>query len=243
LTVLIGVLCRDGVVIGADSAATFVAGSQRTIEQPATKIEIIGDNIILAATGSVGLKQRFAHIVEGCWRDKKFQGDGITTSTMLSNLAIRNFKETDSPKGFGALLAFPVHKKPYLCEFDVAGFQPELKTSDLWYCSMGSGQSITDPFLGFIRSIFWADGRPPSCQDGIFATVWALKHAIEVNPGGINGPIRIATLMLNEKKELQARLLDHHETEEHRENVRAAKEHLRKYRQTPPPTTIPEPAK
>lgn len=27
-----------------------------------------------------------------------------------------------------------------------------------------------------------------SCQDGIFATVWAIQHAIEVNPGGINGP-------------------------------------------------------
>lgn len=192
---------------------------------------------------SVGLKQRFAHIVDECWKNNKFQGDGITVSTALSAHAIRNFKETEAPKSFGALLAYPVHKKPYLCEFDEGGFQPELKTPDLWYCSMGSGQSITDPFLGFIRSIFWADGRPPTCQDGIFATVWALKHAIEVKPGGINGPIRIATLMLNEKRELKARLLDDNETEEHRENVRAAKEHLRKYRQTPPLTTIPDPPK
>lgn len=241
MTVLVGVLCQDGIVIGADSASTFVAGSTRTIEQPTTKIEIIGGSIIIAGTGPVGMKQRFAHIIDTFWRDKKFQGDEITVARMLSGHAIRDFKETYAPSGqFGALVAFPVHKKPVLCEFDVAAFQPELKTPDMWYVSMGSGQTITDPFLGFIRSVFWTDGKLPSCQDGIFATVWAIQHAIEVNPGGINGPIRIATLTLNEKKELQARLLDHSEMEEHQENVKGAKGHLRKYREATP-TPIPDP--
>jgi 20S proteasome alpha/beta subunit len=243
LTVLVGVLCRDGIIIGADSASTFVAGSTRTIEQPTTKIEIIGGSIILAGTGPVGMKQRFAHIVEEHWKERKFQGDATTVTTTLSALAIQNFKKTEAPRGgFGALVAFPVHKQPSLCEFDEAGFQPELKTPGMWYVSMGSGQTITDPFLGFIRRVFWTDGKPPSCQDGIFATVWAIQHAIELNPGGINGPIRVATLALNAKGEPIARMLEDGEMEEHKENVEGANRHLRKYRETPP-TPIPEPPK
>ena len=241
MTVLVGILCKDGVVIGADSASTFVAGTLRTIEQPTTKIEIISGSIILAGTGAIGMKQRFAHIVEECWAERKFQKDAVTVSTLLSKLARNNFAETQAPRGtFGALLAFPVHKKLSLCEFDLTDFQPELKTPHMWYVSMGGGQPITDPFLGFIRSIFWTDGKPPVCQDGIFAAVWAIQEAIDLNPGGINGPIRIATLTSNEKGEPTARMLEADEIEEHHQNVKGAKAHLRRYREAPA-APIPEP--
>jgi 20S proteasome alpha/beta subunit len=31
MTAIVGVICKDGVVIGSDSAATFAAGRQNTI--------------------------------------------------------------------------------------------------------------------------------------------------------------------------------------------------------------------
>lgn len=252
MTVLVGVLCRDGIVVGADSSVTFGITPQRpTIEQPTSgKIEIISGSIILAGTGPVGMKQRFAHTIDQLWKANEFKVDGITVARKLSAHAIKDFRDTFAPQGqFGALVAFPVHKNLVLCEFDIANFQPELKTADIWYFSMGSGQPITDPFLAFIRGIFWMDGKPPTCQDGIFATVWAIQHAVEVNPGGINGPVRIATLTLNKKGEPQARILDAGELDEHRDNIIGAKKYLQGYAETlrskreVPATPIPEPPK
>ena len=49
MTILIGILCDDGVVIGADSAETMMHGVNfRTIEQSgAIKIRIIGSGVIM----------------------------------------------------------------------------------------------------------------------------------------------------------------------------------------------------
>ena len=58
MTVIIGALCKDGIVVGSDSSATFVAGSLPTIEQPTKKTFVIGDDIIFAGTGQCGLGQR-----------------------------------------------------------------------------------------------------------------------------------------------------------------------------------------
>ena len=63
MTVIVGILCSDGVVIGSDS--TMVAGrltTGYTIERQegdVLKIEVIGDDTITAVTGAMGLGQRF----------------------------------------------------------------------------------------------------------------------------------------------------------------------------------------
>lgn len=64
MTILVGIKCKDGVLIGSDSSATFAAGQIRTIEQTTKKIEIVDGKIIVAGTGQIGLGQRFCHQVE-----------------------------------------------------------------------------------------------------------------------------------------------------------------------------------
>ena len=60
MTALVGIYCKDGIVIGADSAATSTTGGgQRTIEQPVMKIDIIDDRIII--TGSFNFSYAAAH--------------------------------------------------------------------------------------------------------------------------------------------------------------------------------------
>ncbi len=67
MTVIVGILCSDGVVIGSDSA--MVAGrlqSGYTIERrdgDVLKIEIIENDTITAITGAMGLAQRFNDVV------------------------------------------------------------------------------------------------------------------------------------------------------------------------------------
>lgn len=231
MTSIVGVLCSDGVVIGADSAATFGTTQFRTIEQTTEKIDVIGNEVILAGTGFIGLGQRFRDVVQKQWDAGFFsKRRAIELVKGLSAGGINDFKETAAPKGlYGAIIGFACNKEPYLCEFEIEHFQPEIKEKRLWYESMGSAKVITDPFLALMRKAFWREG-PPLVADAIFAVNWALQHAIEVNPGGVNGPIRIGVLE-KVKDRFAARLLSEDESLEHSQNIEAAYEALRGFRE------------
>lgn len=149
MTAIVGVLCCDGPVMGTDSSTTFTStAGQRTIEQPTEKLKIYSDSVILAGTGQVGLGQRFGHIVETAYSERLFVGtqQHINVGKELCKRGIQDFAFTNATRGqYGALLGFSLGANPYLCEFAVDDFQPEFKTQTIWYCSMGSGQPITDP--------------------------------------------------------------------------------------------------
>jgi 20S proteasome alpha/beta subunit len=231
MTAIVGVFCSDGAVIGTDSSATFVGGTGHpTIEQTTEKLAIVNDEIVIAGTGAIGLGQRFVEIVRQLVKQGKFKGDEWAPAKLLTRHALEdfNFTYTGGPVKYGALVAFSCNQKPFLCEFELGNLQPEFKTKDLWYVSMGGSQPITDPFLAFIRNVYWGDGMP-KVQDAVFAITWALDHAIETNPGGVNKPVRIAVL---EKTgpQFKARMVSDGELEEHRQNIESAKDALRRHR-------------
>lgn len=230
MTILVGIKCKDGIVIGTDSSATFGTAEIRTIEQSTKKIEILHDKIIVAGTGEIGLGQRFCNLLSVGYSGGAFKNmNAIQMSTKMSQLAVNDFASTAADKGhFGALVAYPADHDIHLCEFAVTNFQPEHKTTGLWYASMGSGQIVVDPFLGLMRSVFWADGMP-SLQEGVFIATWAIEHVIQVNAGGVNGPIQMA-LITNDAGSPKARILSEDELAEHKENVTGAVSHLREYR-------------
>jgi hypothetical protein len=229
MTSIVGILCQTGVVLGTDSSATFGSGRIRTIEQPTQKLKIIGDSIILAGTGQVGLGQRFQAIVEKSWQDGIFKKTAMEITKYLSKVTIEDFAYTHAPKeGYGALLAFPAEKTFHLCEFTVADFQPELKTKELWYVSLGVTIQITDSFLALMREVLWKTGPPP-LSGGEFVATWTLDHAIEVNVGGVKGPIQLAVLGPDNKGQLRAKQLSEVYLGEHMQNIEGAKVALLDY--------------
>ncbi|MEK6709777.1 MAG: hypothetical protein AABZ64_04280 [Nitrospinota bacterium] len=231
MTILVGVLCEDGVVIGADSAATFQARQIKTVEQPTQKIRIIGEQVIVATTGPVGLGQRFEEVVSQGLRDKVFGSSRspVQVAREICKRTIIDFDETAAPKGqLGALVAFCHNDKHCLVEFGVQDFQPEMKNENLWYVAMGSGQLIADPFLGLMRKVFCPE-RPPSLSTGTFISTWTLFHTIEVNPGGIKEPIILASLARREDRKYRAQILDDKLLNEHRNNVTDAYAYLTNY--------------
>ena len=212
MTVLVGIVCEDGVVIGSDSVETFGDGlALSTIEQQgAIKINIIGNKIITATTGSVGLAQRFNRIVNTMnGANQLSRGDAVEQGTCIACSAIEEFRRTVSARqnlpqfgwGLGALVALPVGQRAELFEFDPVQFHPERRgdtdtegkdrTSRI--VSMGSGRSIADPFLGFIRGIFWKDSRP-RLNEAKLMVAWTLLHVISLNTGGVGGDVQLATL-------------------------------------------------
>jgi 20S proteasome alpha/beta subunit len=228
MTVLVGIHCSDGVVIAADSAATFSGSSGPTINHPVHKIDIISEKIIVAGTGSVGLGQRFASCIKGTFDRNEFKGNSeIDWARQMCEIGVRDFQQTNAPKGqFGALVGFVRRGSAHLCEFALSDFQPELKNDKCWYVSMGCGQSLADPYLALMRMAFWQHG-PPTVDDAVFAATWVMHHAIELSPGFVREPIDIAVLTASNNK---ARLLPEAEIDEHKNNVEASIEHLRSFR-------------
>jgi len=228
-----GFYCKDGVVIGTDSSATFsLPDGRQTIEQPVEKIHLVDERIIIAGTGAGGLGQRFCEVVRKAWVEKIFTGSEFCAAKHISRATLVDFDETCvrnvyNPYGipYGALVAFSIDGTHHLCEFEVGKLQPEFKTRKLWYCSMGCTQLITDSFLGLMRKVFWNDGTP-TLKEGAFVAVWALEHAIDVNPGGVNGPIQLAILERDGKGRLKARMVSDDELDEHRQNIEAAEKAL-----------------
>ena len=102
-----------------------------------------------------------------------------------------------------------------------------MATSDLPFVAIGSGQGIADPFLAFVRRIFWPKGCP-SISDALFSVIWTLRHAIDTNPGGVADPIQI--VVLEKKGDWQARELTDPEIEQHVEAVRDAEKSLVEWR-------------
>jgi hypothetical protein len=214
MTVLVGILCDDGVVLGADRAETSMHGvSLSTVESPtAIKIRIIGSAVLTATTGAVGLGQRFNELMMDLSARGQLQMPGpkvMLQATHICNLALKDFSRTmsmlqqqpDRGWGLGALVAMPLNDRPELFEFDHVQFHPERKgdpdehnrdrTSR--FVSMGSGQLIADPFLGFIRRVFWMTDKP-RLSDAKLAVAWTLRQVIALNPGGIGGAPHICSL-------------------------------------------------
>ncbi|MBS0221803.1 MAG: hypothetical protein JSR91_13785 [Proteobacteria bacterium] len=201
MTVLVGVRCTDGVVIGADSIATSTAGQFRVMQlQSNDKIRIFGQQVICATTGSVGLAQRLHLHVHQATTGNVFKN--LALNECAANISTRFLTDCDKTRmlrhppnglGCGALIAACIKGEPQLIEYDPVMFQPEVKEDNLFFVSMGSGQALADPFLAFVARVLWGNTRP-SVERAKFGVYWALDHTIKHAPGGVGGPIRLAEL-------------------------------------------------
>ncbi len=249
MTSIVGVLCSNGVVIGADSAATLGTGHIQTIEQPFEKIEIVNNKVIFVGTGEVGLGQRFSNVVNQLWNQGLFNsGNPWEIAQAISGKSLEGYLSTgmrifpNVSFPYTVLLAFPVGDEAHL--FDISGpsFQPEKKEKKdrkLWFTSYGVAEQITDSFLAFLKDVFWQKSIP-SVYEGIFATCWTLDNVVAVNAGGVNGPINISVLEKNGGA-FNARVLSDRDLQETRQYISEAKKVLVDFRNGRfPPESIPE---
>ncbi len=180
MTVIVGVRCSDGIVIGTDSAATSTAGQIPVLRTDVDKIFLVGDRTIIAGTGAIGLTQRFHQIVEAAWNSKLFQKDTLTCIRQLAKDAREDFQRTQVPfhqQGglqFGVVLGAVFSGAPDLIEFGTYDFQPEIKRGKLFFGSMGSGQPLADPFLAFVKRVLWKD-QTPTVDAAKIGVYWALS--------------------------------------------------------------------
>ena len=76
MTLIAGIKCSDGIVLGADGAATYGVRGQSTIRQPVkNKLKIIADSIVIGTAGPVGLGQRLAGSLETAYQNNQLFKD------------------------------------------------------------------------------------------------------------------------------------------------------------------------
>ncbi len=213
MTLIIGIRCTDGVVMGADSAITFTDFQANTIKQIyRQKLSVLcGKNTtaIVGGSGFHGHIQRFENIVNRLMDDGNILiVDAVDIGRQTSKLTRTDFAETlnteESLKLFPFSALMAIHCKSgdevraQLIEFVGMLQQPEVKLKDNWFVSIGSGQKIADPLLGLMRKIYWSN-QPPNLQGGIFMAHMVLKLACDLAPGGIAPPVKLATLSQTEE--------------------------------------------
>lgn len=255
MTLIVGIKCRDGVVMGADGAATLGSMGKFTVRQSVKKkLSILHDKIIIGVSGPVGLGQRYAHEVSDLWQNRKLANEPPVRCGVRIREALWQHQQIELQaaalaaqslgRGVGAevmapaLIALGKSDEAVLLQFDEKG-SPELATEDLPFASIGVGQSIADPFLAFLRDVFWKE-KVPSVSDGIFAALWTIRFAIETNTGGISEPIQL-TVLERARPGVNARELTPEEMGEHEQNIQAAKNALKNYRDAQQPEkALPE---
>jgi hypothetical protein len=252
MTIILGMQCNDGgIVVAADGAATFTtATGSPTARQSITKLVLIDDSVIFAHSGMIGVGQRLEAIVRDSWSDKKIskKHDPAGTMQYLRNRFWQEVvkDEVDVVEQAGEhlrelskqvimqsfLVAFPPLKgmdRPTLIHFNWQ-CAPEMLTPNLPCVSLGSGQGIADPFLAFIRRIFWENKAPPNIPDCLLSATWAINHVIQESPGFISPPVQMMTIEKNKDNIWVGQEIQKERLEEHKENIEALEKYISEYR-------------
>ena len=244
MTVVVGLLCENGVALGADGAATLATtGGSPTARTPTRKLEVIGDRLVLGFSGDVGFGQRVRWVVERLWDQGALRDMQVPDA--LACLQQEIFRcvsgEFDITSKIGSvvgpvvrsrvvsesLIAVPLMGKQTLLLLEHSVY-PTVLSRDLPFVAIGSGKAIADPFLAFLRRIFWKDDLP-TIAEGVFAVVWTLQHTIKTSPGGIADPWQVVTLERDEDGEWRGREHDSAEMQESEEMVGRAETYLRAF--------------
>lgn len=268
MTLIVGIKCEDGIVMGADAAATMGSLGQRTIMQPVNKLQIIeknGRKAVLGVSGPVGLGQKFKSVLEGHFDLSPNSLSGAPLHTAARTLQQIFWEPVEQEMTIAATakncignqLALESAISSSLLAIEVSGdlclFVCNQQCSfeeitELTFEAIGSGVASAHMFLSFLKRVFFED-QLPSVSEGVFYTVWTLDHAIRTAPGGIAGPIQIVTIQKRDG-DLTIQELAQEDIDEHLENYAAAEQRLREYKLelagaeavvTPDAAAFPEP--
>jgi 20S proteasome alpha/beta subunit len=243
MTLIIGIKCKDGVVLGADGAATLGYMGEPTIRQQVRKkLRLLDAQTVLGVSGPVGIGQRFAGFLEQVLRSGvNLNGQAMRLREIPAHGVMQILREQfwniirpeleisqkmaqslGNPAMFqtalsSSLVCLLLGDEPALFSFDEKA-APEQATGDLPFVTIGSGQRIADPFLAFLRRIYWPR-ELPDVDQGVFATIWALHQAIKTNAGGVGEPIQIVTVRQMGERSWQAEEMPETTWQEHLEFI------------------------
>jgi hypothetical protein len=231
MTVVVVFHCPDGVVIAADSMITPSMGTIGVGHHHGRKIAVLPGPQLFAFAGDQGQAARFKTMAELSYAQIPVMGHALDYGLALSQGIVTQLKNTGivgNAIGANAILAYGHGGSHHCCMFE-GPLQPRLLDEHHFYAALGSGKLSADPFLRFLVDVFCANGRP-TLREAIFLATWTVQHVIDTNPGGVAGPIRVATFSVDEAGALSAAELPDDDISEHQQAIESAAAALRNWR-------------
>jgi 20S proteasome alpha/beta subunit len=241
MTLLIGVLCSDGAVIAADRQASHGSLGTMTVGQPVTKITTVGPDLLFASSGRIGMSQQFEAFIKRLSGETYFAKNdyaiaigrvqqhfrpivegAFKTATAASQIVGQQAAQSDCI--CASILAAPFRDGMKIVEISPQ-IAVEFLTPELSFLSMGSGKLTADPFLGFLKNVFWPD-RLPTVREGALAAYWTIKLATDLRVSGVGMGIDICTLEGSDDG-WASRKLEDNETAEHDGFIESCEDALR----------------
>ena len=228
MTLLVGILCKDGAVIAADRQ---VSGAN--MGMPTRKISILSPNSVFAASGDIAIGQRVRAVLSGQngTMSAEMYADAVSKlSTKIAaeallpsyrvhqamNVPLQNYPTCHSL--FASVFKDGIHIS---CIDQFANFM-QLEEHSPFNC-LGSGQSNGLSFLTFIWSVFFAENSP-SLSEGVFAAYWTVRVAIELQSLGVGLGVDVCVLPSEENK--NAEMVSESELRENDELIKEARKAL-----------------
>lgn len=214
MTIGIGVLCRDGVVIASDGMGT--AGP---VGVDNLKTHIIKDRIVCCCAGSDRYLQLFLNFLNLKYNDFNFDIPEKTPDKIISDIVtgFYNFVndlminrvpththqvliqslQNDFLQNiqFVAVIGFYHCNKFYLYRVDGLIVSPILPAGT-WYTIIGSGFTNGMPSIHLIKKIIQIDSIP-NVANAVNLAYWTVDHAIEVSSAYIGGNVAVASIRKN----------------------------------------------
>jgi hypothetical protein len=249
MTLIIGIKCKDGIVVASDSAATYgqPLGSS-TVIQHTPKLDIVDNQIIMGTSGPVGLGQIFLEELRDKWPSIiGHEKLADATAQISAHLFSRLEPFIQRANSFGPLLgnnvlssvlsstiiAFPFNNGAVLLNLDHM-MNPEVASETLPFQCIGSGQAHADPFLAFFKRVLWDDQCPESTGEGVLGALWTLNQVMRAYADkGVSGTADILTLKRVGENWQADRLLKE-QMELHNEAIAEAEEIMKQHFRSQP---------
>jgi hypothetical protein len=231
MTVVVAFYCSDGVVIAADSMITPSVGGVSVGHHHGRKIEVLQGPQLFAFAGDQGQAARFKIMAEFQHAIIAGLSHALEYGLGMSINIIKQLASTGiggNAIGTNTILAYAHGGSHHCCMFE-GQLQPRLLDEHHFYAALGSGKLSADPFLRFLVDVFCPNGRP-NLREAIFLATWAVQHVIDTNPGGVAGPIRLATFSADGNGGFRAIELPDSEIAEHQQAIESAADALRSWR-------------
>ncbi len=192
------------------------------------KVYVLPGSQLFAFAGDQGQAARFKVLAESNYLQLSNAAHPLDYPLMLAGSLAKQFQATGITNvSVNTVLTFPHNGVCYCCGFEGA-MQPRLLDVDHFYLALGSGKLSADPFLRFLVDTFCQSGQP-TVREGVFLATWTVQHVIDVNPGGVAGPIRVAVVEVASGG-YAARELPDSEIGEHQQAIESARDALRDWR-------------
>jgi 20S proteasome alpha/beta subunit len=226
------------------------------------KLTVIGGQVIVGVSGSVGVAQRYCESIEDAWKEanpslvtkKPTKCADALSEAMRPHALLEMAAANQAASALGhsafiqtatcaALIALPIRQAPRLIEFDEK-CSSTFARPDLPFVAIGSGMHNAHAFLPFLRKLLVPD-REPNIGEARALVYWTLRHAIEIDPGGVADPIEMYELRLGDAKDQWiVTAVDEKQRQELAQYVTETENKLKAAASPPatPPPTPPAPA-